>query len=57
MLHEVVGRESKALLMAPLGVEFDEVAGNVLDFGLCLLLQTLPRTGAKRTEFGRLTGV
>ncbi len=57
MLHEIVGRESKALLMAPLGIELDEVAGNVLDFGLCLLLQTLPRTGAKRTEFGRLTGV
>ena len=57
MLHEVVGRESKALLVAPLGVEFDEVAGNVLDLGLGPLLEPLPRAGAEGAEPWRLARV
>ncbi len=42
VLHEIVGREGKAFLMASLGIELNEVAGNVLNLRLCPLLEPLP---------------
>ena len=43
MLQERVGTESKALLMSPCGIQFDQVAGNILDLGLGALLHAVPR--------------
>ena len=47
MLQIGVVTEGKALLMFAGGIEFDEVAGDVLDVLLGALLQTLPLTCAQ----------
>ena len=56
MLHVVVGTEGKAFLMAALGIQPDEVAGDVLDALLGALLHALPGSGAQRTEPWRFVG-
>ena len=45
-----VGRKGKTLLVPALGIEFDEVAGNVLDARLGTLLDALPRSCAEGAE-------
>ena len=50
MLHEGVAAEGKALLVPPLGIEADEVAGDVLDLLLGLLLQTFPCSRAEGAQ-------
>ena len=52
-----VGREGKSLLVPALGIEFDEVAGNVLDMFLRTLLQTFPLTSAQGRETGTLATI
>ena len=54
VLHKAVGAIGKTFLLATTGVEFDEVAGYILDFTLCFFLDTLPRTGAQLVQAGRL---
>lgn len=41
--------------MLSCGIEFDEVARNVLEFGLGALFYAVPCTGAKSVDFGRDT--
>ena len=54
MLQISVVAEGKALLATTLGVELDEVAGDVLDMFLGALLEFLPLTCAQRGETRRL---
>ena len=55
MLQVGVGTEGETLLTTTLGVEFDQVAGDVLDMFLRALLQFLPLACAKGGETRRLT--
>ncbi len=57
VLHEVVSREGEALLVPTLGIQADEVSGNVLDALFGLLLQPLPGSGAERAQPWRLARV
>ena len=54
MLQIGVVAEGKALLATTLGVEFEEVASDVLDMFLGALLEFLPLTCAQRGETRRL---
>ena len=53
-LQEAVGAELEALLLAALGVQLDEVAGNVLNLLLRAVLQLLPSPRAQLVQAGRL---
>ena len=56
MLHVAVGTVGESLLPSACGVEFNEVAGYVLDLFLRLFLQPFPGTGAQGGEpRGRLS--
>ena len=57
MLQIGVGTEREPFHMATLGIELDEVAGDVLDALLRALLHALPRAGAERAQAWRLTAV
>ena len=54
VLHEAVGAIGKPLLLRTLRVELDEVAGDILDFGLGALLELLPRARAQLIDARRL---
>lgn len=56
MLHIAVGTEGEPFLMAPFGIEFYEVAGNVLDAFLGFLLHPVPGTAAQDRQLRGLTG-
>ena len=55
MLHEGVGREGKALFVASLGIELDEVAGDVFHLALGLLLHAFPGARPQFADAGRFT--
>jgi len=57
VLHEAVGTICEAFLVPTLGVEADEIAGDILDALLRFLLQPLPCPRAERAQARRLTGV
>ena len=57
MLQIGVGTEREPFHMPTLGIEFDEVAGDVLDALLRALLHALPSAGAERAQAWRLTAV
>ena len=57
MLQIAVVAESETLLTTALGVEFDEVARDILDMFLGALLQSLPLTCAQRRETGALATI
>ena len=57
VLQVGVMAERKATLSAPLGVEPDEVTGNVLDVLLRTLLQPFPLASAQCRHTGRLAGL
>ena len=57
MLHEAVRRVGETCLLFALGVEKDQVAGNVLDLLLCLFLHLLPGTGSQLVQLGRFAAV
>ena len=54
VLHVAVGAVGKAFLVLTTAVELDEVAGYILDVGLCALLHALPCTSAQCAHAGRL---
>ena len=47
MLKVGVGAICESLLLASLGIEFDKVAGDILELGLGALLESLPLTSAE----------
>ena len=55
VLHIAVGTEGKTLFTATLGVELNQVAGNILDMLLRTLLQPFPLACTEGGETGRLT--
>ena len=55
MLQERVGRESITQFTATGCIEFDEVAGNILQLGLGALLHALPLTRSQMRQTRRLT--
>ena len=57
VLQIAVGTVGKALLPAPAGIEFDEVAGDVFDLLLGALLQSVPSPRTECGEPGGLAGV
>ena len=57
ILQIAVFRECEALLMTSLGIELDEVAGNILDALLGAFLQSVPSTSAESGETWRFASV
>ena len=57
MLQITVGTVGETFLPASSGIELDEVASDVLDALLCLLLQPVPGSRAQGGEAWRLAGV
>ena len=57
MLHESVGAEGKALLPATGSIEFNQVAGNVLDTRLRTFLQSVPCSGSQSGKSGNRLAV
>ena len=57
MLQIGVGAEGESLLPAAAGIEFDQVARDVLDALLRLLLQSVPGTRAEGRQSGRLARI
>ena len=55
MLQEAVRTVAEAFFLLAQRIEFDEVAGNVLDFRLRPVLDFLPGTGAQLTDTGRFS--
>ena len=53
MLHVCVGRESESLLLLSGGIQFDQVAGYILELGFSALLDSVPCPGAEGVDFGR----
>ena len=53
LLHVRVGRERETFLVFALGIEADEVAGDVLELRLGALLHLVPLARADAVEFGR----
>ena len=50
MLEIGIVAEGEALFAPPLGIEFNEVAGDILDMLLGALLEALPLASTKRRE-------
>ncbi len=57
MLQITVGTIGKSLFTPALRIEFDQVAGDILDSLLCLLLQPVPGTCSQGREAWRFTGI
>ena len=57
MLHERIGTELIAFLMAACGIKLDQVAGYVLYLLLCFLFQSLPRSRTECAEAWRFLAV
>ena len=57
MLQITVGTIGKSLFASALRIEFDQVAGDILDSLLCLLLQPVPGTCSQGREAWRFTGI
>ena len=55
MLQKAVRTVAEAFFLLAQRIEFDEVAGNVLDFRLRPVLDFLPGTGAQLTDTGRFS--
>ena len=57
MLQIIVGTEGESLLPSALGIEFDEVARNVLDSLLSFVLEFIPGTCTQCRQARRSTGI
>ena len=54
LLQITVGRKFKSFFGFSLGIELNQVAGYVLDFGFCAFFQPFPGTGAELVDTGCL---
>ena len=57
MLQITVGTIGKSLFTPALRIEFDQVAGDILDSLLCLFLQPVPGTCSQGREAWRFAGI
>ena len=57
VLHEGIRTKGKAFFIAPLGIELDEIARNVLDALLSALLHAVPCSGAENAQSWGLSGL